>query len=84
MVTLMPRQWTTFFAAAVLVAATAVVGSAQQEPSQFLKEKLTRAEQGDAEAQYELGIIYEHGGFGVPQDYAEAVRWFGAGRRGDL
>ena len=33
------------------------------------------AEQGNVEAQYNLGVIYYHGQE-VPQDYKEAVRWF--------
>lgn len=33
------------------------------------------AEQGDALAQFNLGVMYDSGQ-GVPQDYAEAVRWF--------
>ena len=33
------------------------------------------ATEGDAAAQYNLGLIYENGP-GVPQDYAEAVRWY--------
>ncbi len=33
------------------------------------------AEQGDAGAQFNLGVMYG-GGQGVPQDYAEAVKWF--------
>lgn len=33
-----------------------------------------RAEQGDAEAQYLLGMAYTHGK-GVPKDYAEALKW---------
>ncbi len=33
------------------------------------------AEQGNANAQYNLGYLYDTG-TGVPQDYAEAVRWF--------
>ena len=33
------------------------------------------AEQGDARAQFNLGFMY-HEGKGVPQDDAEAVRWF--------
>jgi uncharacterized protein len=33
------------------------------------------AEQGDAHAQFNLGIIYDNGQ-GVPQDYAEAVKWY--------
>src|SRR5712692_8709765 len=34
-----------------------------------------RAAQGDAEAQFSLGIMYANGQ-GVPQDYAEALKWF--------
>ena len=33
------------------------------------------AEQGNAKAQYELGVFYADGE-GVPQDYAEAAKWF--------
>ena len=39
------------------------------------KISLPLAEQGDAEAQYNLGFMYDHGQ-GVPQDDAEAVKWF--------
>src|SRR5665213_1835782 len=35
------------------------------------------AAQGDAEAQYDLGCLYENGE-GVPQDAAQAVAWFAA------
>ncbi len=33
------------------------------------------ADQGDADAQTTLGIMYQ-AGHGVPQDYAQAVEWF--------
>jgi TPR repeat protein len=33
------------------------------------------AEQGNADAQFRLGLLYDRG-TGVPQDYAEALRWF--------
>ena len=33
------------------------------------------AEQGDAQAQTYMGLLYEKGD-GVPQDYVEAVKWF--------
>tara|TARA_R110000765_G_scaffold324976_2_gene416497 strand:+ start:916 stop:1131 length:216 start_codon:yes stop_codon:yes gene_type:complete len=33
------------------------------------------AEQGDADAQYNLGIMYDTGR-GVPENDAEAVRWY--------
>jgi len=36
---------------------------------------LPLAEQGDAEAQYNLGVMYEHS-LGVPQDYKEAFKWY--------
>lgn len=35
----------------------------------------TLAEQGNAEAQFNIGQAYEHGR-GVPKDYAEALRWY--------
>ncbi len=40
-----------------------------------LKEFRVLAEQGHAEAQNNLGVMYDKGR-GVPQDYAEAIRWF--------
>jgi hypothetical protein len=33
------------------------------------------AEQGNADAQFTIGLLYENG-WGVAQDYAEAMRWF--------
>jgi TPR repeat protein len=40
-----------------------------------LAEIRTKAEQGNAEAQYNLGKMY-YDGDGVPQDSAEAVKWY--------
>ncbi len=40
-----------------------------------LREWRPLAKQGDADAQYNLVIMYSSGE-GVPQDYAEAVRWY--------
>ena len=49
---------------------------AQDTPSaQELADLRASAEQGDAEAQNNLGFMYSIGK-GVPQDDAEAVRWF--------
>jgi len=39
------------------------------------KEWLPLAEQGEAEAQYNLGVLYDKGQ-GVPQDDTKAVRWY--------
>src|SRR5271169_6716964 len=33
------------------------------------------ADQGNADAQAKLGVMYDHG-LGVPKDYAEAVKWY--------
>lgn len=38
------------------------------------RENLQAAEQGDADAQYNLSVMY-YNGQGVRQDYAEAVKW---------
>jgi uncharacterized protein len=39
------------------------------------REFLPLAEQGDARARYNLGLLYDNGQ-GVAQDYAQAVRWY--------
>jgi TPR repeat protein len=40
-----------------------------------LQEWRTLADQGNAQAQYALGLMYENG-TGMIQDYAEAVNWY--------
>jgi TPR repeat protein len=44
------------------------------------KENLTNcqknAEQGDAQAQYNLGVMHDQGLIGVKQDYKRAVQWY--------
>jgi len=40
-----------------------------------LQEWRPLAEQGHAQGQYNLGVLYANG-MGVPQDYAEAVNWY--------
>ncbi len=39
------------------------------------KELKPLAKQGLAEAQYNLGLMYDTG-YGVPQDYEEALKWY--------
>ncbi len=48
-----------------------------------LREWRPLAEQGSADAQFFLGVMY-HKGHGVPQDYAEATRWFREAAERDL
>ncbi len=40
-----------------------------------LREWLPFAEQGNAVAQYNLGLLYQKG-WGVPQDYKQALKWY--------
>lgn len=51
--------------------------TAQQEllPGLATEEIRAMAEQGNAEAQFKLGGMYEHGR-GVPQDFAEGLKWY--------
>jgi len=46
-----------------------------QLAEEMIKSYTAAAIQGDAEAQFNLGTMYDHGR-GVPQDYKEAVKWF--------
>mgnify|MGYP001235535453 CR=1 FL=1 len=69
----MTRRWTTFFAAAVLVAVTAPVKIDSRQES--LSDLQSRAEQGELYAQHELGVKYAN----VEEDFHddnEAARWF--------
>ncbi len=65
---------------AVMIAAgsamAAGAASAEEEltPEQIAKLQRT-AEQGNAEAQFSLGFVYDYG-LGVPEDDIEAVRWY--------
>ena len=73
----MTRRYAHLIAVAMLVAATTVPIYAQQEPTPAaMAEWRAEAEQGDAGAQIVLGFMYKNDRGGVPQDDAEAVRWF--------
>ena len=61
--------------AAVAVLVALAVGAPVQAQTPEIDALRARAEAGDAEAQYNLGVMYASGE-GVPQDYAEAVRWY--------
>ena len=45
------------------------------KPNTAIGEIQAAAEKGDADSQYELGVIYQ-GGRGVPQDMTKAKQWF--------
>jgi len=47
----------------------------RQDRAEAVRWFRTAAEQGNAEAQYNLGVMYGNG-FGVPQDYVQAYMWF--------
>ena len=46
-----------------------------QDDSEAVKWYRKAAEQGDADAQYNLGWMYKNG-YGISQDDSEAVKWF--------
>lgn len=56
----------------VLMLVVLVVPACSQDPTAELRQ---RAEQGDTEAQYDLGLMYANGE-GVARDDEQAVRWF--------
>ena len=58
----------------LLIATILLLSSGAYGQSEFDEAKLL-AEQGDAEAQLNLGIRYANGE-GVPEDDAEAVKWY--------
>ena len=60
---------------AVLLGTTALTPTTRLHAQQPLDELRTLAEQGDAAAQFNLGFRYDYG-WGVPEDDAEAVRWY--------
>ena len=62
-----------FVTVAVLVALALCVPVQAQTPE--IDALRVRAEAGDAIAQYNLGFMYANGE-GVPQDHAEAARWY--------
>jgi TPR repeat protein len=59
----------------ILLAATMLAVMACSSPSSGKDNVSTRAEKGDANAQFVLGHKNETGE-GVPQDYAEAAKWY--------
>ena len=58
----------------LLICLMVFTGSAHTADDDFDAVKKA-AEQGHADAQYNLGLMYDYGG-GVPEDDAEAVRWY--------
>ncbi|WP_423822986.1 SH3 domain-containing protein [Salinisphaera sp. SPP-AMP-43] len=46
-----------------------------QKAQQVLRENRPLAENGDASAQYNMGVLYDQG-YGVEQDYAQARQWY--------
>ena len=61
------------YALALVALVAASLGAQQRTPE--VEELRARAEQGDATAQFNLAVMY-HKGKGVPQDYAEAAKWY--------
>jgi len=52
-----------------------VAACGNSRPAPDVEALRAKAEQGDVSAQFNLGVMYDDGE-GVPQDYAEAIRWY--------
>ena len=87
----LPRFFLVAFIAAIFLVMTGCAGPNYQKgvknykpenAAAAVKELKPLAEQGNAEAQFNLGSLY-YQGWGVPQDYKEAAKWFrkAAGQR---
>lgn len=50
-------------------------GKVQEVSAEQIEKYTAKAEEGDVDSQYNLGIIYYHGE-GVPRDYEQALSWF--------
>lgn len=59
----------------ILPAAAMLAMMACSSPSSEKDNVFRRAEKGDANAQFVLGLKYDTGK-GMPQDYAEAAKWY--------
>jgi len=73
--------WTAFVLAILLIGGLAYYSSvalrqkkAAYQETESLKQLRKAADEGNADAQTRLGLMY-YRGRGVPQDYAEALRW---------
>lgn len=66
-----------------IVAASAQAGKLEDAVIESQRELISKAEEGDVEAQMSLGGRY-HSGLLVPQDYVAAAKWYRrAAERGD-
>ena len=64
-----------YFGMLLLSAAVMIFAVRLTVASELVDSLKAAAEQGDADAQFNLGLMYD-AGEGVPQNYTEAARWF--------
>jgi TPR repeat protein len=71
---------TTTLMAALFCAASLVLSCARAQQGDAVTKQLislrTQAEKGDALSQFDLGMAFYSGKFGMATNYAEAVKWF--------
>jgi len=75
MLTLRIRFVLSLLAVIVLMPTIEAWGESPQQSS-LLKELRKTAEQGDAEAQFFLGLMYYGAELGLTKDYKEAIKWY--------
>ena len=69
------RTRTIFPVLFILIGLTPVLGALAQSNPNYLDQISAAAEQGDAQAQARLGVLYESGD-GVSQDHGKARHWY--------
>src|SRR5690349_10104118 len=75
---LMRRRWVIVGITSIVLVGAGTLVHTERKNRQLAKHAAAvriRAEQGDAQAQLELGFMYSKGK-GVPQDFVQAVRWY--------
>ena len=74
----MKRLYTILLAVVALVAATLLTPATlwAQEDQTTYEEWYAKAVNGDANAQFQLGVAYRLGAYGVEIDYEKAVEWY--------
>jgi hypothetical protein len=72
----MPNKLVTIFSF-VLLAITPIYAASPEQPTNSVsfQDIIDKANNGDANTQYNLGIMY-YNGFGITENHTEAARWF--------
>ena len=66
-------EYTTFYLLIIFMVVMSIIEASKK--NERISNLVSDAEQGNADVQYNLGLMYRVGA-GIPQNYKEAVKWF--------